>query len=525
MSSSNPVSPRPVRRRGPILIMAAGMLFIGWAWWKFQGNLQFRIMGTYLGFILMAGAMSTWALAQRGWPWSRRLLPGAFCALAVIVALSLVRVRGVTGDWIPVVEWRYGNGESTQTVLAEAQATSSVFPGYLGPNNDSTIDGVALDRDWDANPPQLVWKRPVGAGWAGFALDGNADLAITMEQQDDATEAVVAYRLSDGSELWRQGVSSYFSNPMAGPGPRTTPTISQDRVFALGARGQLWALDRANGEIVWQRSVLEENQARVPEHGLSNSPVLVDELVLIQVGGTNGNGLVAYRQEDGAVAWSSGDEPNGYSTPVVATLDGRRQVVTLNKASVTGYDLEEGAQLWRHEYPNSPANVAPPLILDNDRVLFSTGYGVGSRAFAVRGNGEGQEVELLWESTRMKAKFTNLVLHDGVVYGLDDGRLAALDPETGDLHWKRKRYGHGNVLLVGDLLLVLSERGDISLIEPTPEEHRELASFTALRGKTWNPMAFASPYLLVRSDEEAALWRLPIAEGGPSTPATAEAAP
>ena len=502
------------RAKGPILIGLFVAILLVAFWTLLTDNRQFQIMGTYLAFILGALLYSLWALLFSGRPFLRRLVPGGVLLLVLFATLALVRVRGVTGDWIPVVEWRFAGGGSGDGLAFTGKAAASSageFSGFLGPNGNSKIEGVSLAGDWNASPPEKIWQREIGAGWAGFAIGG--DVAYTLEQRDEQ-EMVVAYRLTTGEQLWEQGSSLRFSNPIAGPGPRTTPALSETAVFALGAMGDLWALERDSGTVLWQRNVVEETKAHLPEHGKSNSPLLADGLVIVSAGGTNGNSMMAYRQDTGEVAWSSGGDGSSYSSPVRARLGGLDQIVSLNAASVSGHGLEDGSLLWQQDYPGSWPNVAPPLPLDDGRVLFSSGYGIGSRVLKIgepNSSTGTQTAATLWESPRMKAKFTNLVAHEGYVYGLDDGVMVCLDPETGERMWKRGRYGHGNILLVGDHLLVQTERGDMVLLEASSEEHRELGKFTALKGKAWNPIAFAAPYLLVRNDEEAALWRLPLA--------------
>jgi outer membrane protein assembly factor BamB len=195
---------------------------------------------------------------------------------------------------------------------------------------------------------------------------------------------------------------------------------------------------------------------------------------------------------------------------VLVTLAGRRQILTFNRATVGGQDPADGSVLWTHPWPSEWPNVATPIAVGDDRVMFSTGYGVGSKLLRITDDDGVLRAELLWETPRLKSKFANLAFHDGFVYGLDDGVLTCLDPADGSRRWKGGRYGHGNLLIVGDLLLVQSERGEMVLIEATPEEHRELTRFMALRGKAWNPFALAGDRLLVRNDAEAALWQLPL---------------
>jgi outer membrane protein assembly factor BamB len=246
---------------------------------------------------------------------------------------------------------------------------------------------------------------------------------------------------------------------------------------------------------------------------MCGSPLLVDGLVIVSAGGSEGRSLVAYRQNDGTPAWSAGDDRAAYSSPVLASLAGERQIVVFNASSVAGHAIADGRVLWQHPWPSGYPNVAPPLVVGPDRVLFSTGYGIGAKMIRVRRTAAGGfGAELLWESPRMKAKFTNLVVHEGSIYGLDDGVLVCLDPETGERRWKRGRYGHGNILLVDDVLLLQTEKGEMVMIDPNPDEFREIGRFMALPGKAWNHFALVESYLLVRNDQEAALWRLPEQE-------------
>ena len=209
--------------------------------------------------------------------------------------------------------------------------------------------------------------------------------------------------------------------------------------------------------------------------------------------------------------WSGGSDGVGYASPIVLSLLGRPQIVILNQTSLAGHDPATGALLWSQPWTPTP-NVAMPIRVADDLVLGSTGYGIGSKLVKLTAGADGVITPaFVWETPRLKAKFTNPVLRDGFVYGLDDGVLVCMDVTTGERRWRAGRYGHGQTLLVGDVLLVTTEDGEIVLVEPTPEAHREIARFTVFDGKTWNPPAIAGKYLLVRSDKEAALYELTLA--------------
>jgi outer membrane protein assembly factor BamB len=348
----------------------------------------------------------------------------------------------------------------------------------------------------------------VGAGWSGFAVSGNA--AVTQEQHGEE-EHTTSYDLRSGELIWTTRETARFSDPLAGTGPRATPTISDGRVYAVGGTGILKALDLETGRTLWKRDVMSDGGTELPRYGLSSSPLVIDELVVVNAGGADGRSLIAYNAETGEIAWSGGKDPAAYSSPFLTTLAGVRQIVSLNHDSVTGHAPETGRVLWRQEWPDRQSNIVQPLPLPGARLLVSAGWGQGAKLFRLRPEQDGQLVsELLWESIFLKPKFSNPVYHDGFIYGLDDGILVCLDPENGRRRWKRGRYGHGQVLLVGGVLLIQSERGEIVLVEASPEEHRELSRFRVMGGKLWNTPALAGPYLLVRSDQEAALFELPV---------------
>jgi outer membrane protein assembly factor BamB len=177
------------------------------------------------------------------------------------------------------------------------------------------------------------------------------------------------------------------------------------------------------------------------------------------------------------------------------------------------HDVVSGKVLWDYPWPGGHPHIAIPVILPGDRVLVTSGYGTGSELLQIKKDADDKwSATRIWKSIRLKAKFTNVVYRDGFIYGLDDGILVCLDAADGSLRWKEGRYGHGQVILTGSLLLVSDEGGDIVLVEPVPAEPRELTRFTALHGKTWNPPALAGEYLVVRNDKEAACYRLPIAK-------------
>jgi outer membrane protein assembly factor BamB len=496
------------------VVIAVAAAVLVWLWLLSSQIRQMQMIFTYATVLLSVLAILIWWTVASGASGRARWGPLVAVGAAGLLFAATFRVKGITGDWLPVIETRFARANEASALarrVADGAASDSAsFPRFLGPDGDSVLRGVRLARDWTATPPRLLWQRPIGAGWSGFAIAGSR--AFTMEQRGEE-ETVAAYDLATGDELWSHGYRAYFTNPMAGPGPRATPTIDGERVFTLGSTGVLGAYDAATGRQLWEHDVVAEHGAAIPEHGMTGSPLAIEGLVVVVAGGANGHSLVAYRADTGELAWNGGDDSAAYASPVLVTLAGRRQILTFNRASVAGHDPADGSLLWSHPWPPDWPNVATPVVVADDRAMFSTGYGIGSKLLRITADSGALRADLLWETPRLKSKFANLALHDGFVYGLDDGVLTCLDPADGSRRWKGGRYGHGNLLVVDDLLLVQSERGEMILLEATPEEHRELARFMALRGKAWNPFALAGDRLLVRNDVDAALWELPLDRG------------
>jgi len=341
---------------------------------------------------------------------------------------------------------------------------------------------------------------------ASFVVAGGR--AFTIEQRRDQ-EVVAAYDLKTGREIWTHGWTAEFRETLGGDGPRATPTLDEDRVYALGASGELEVLEEATGEVIWERNILEDADAVNLQWGMSASPLIVDEKVIVLPGGPNRSSVVAYDKHTGTPLWRSLDDEQAYTSPMLVTLSGERQILVVGANRAMGLSVEDGSLLW--DYPwvtNMGINVAQPLLLDEKRVFLSAGYGHGAAVLEVTRDASGFSVRPLWSNTRMKNKFTSSVLHQGYIYGLDEAILACVDASTGDLKWKGGRYGYGQLLLAADHLIVLTERGEIVLVKATPEKHEELAMFPAIEGKTWNHPAMADGVLLVRNANEMAAFRI-----------------
>ena len=504
---------KPIRWWPLFIILSLAVLGIVVTWILNAGQRQDKIMLTSAIVILAVFFGFLWLLCFSRLRWRVKLISSAVAVLGLFILINLFQFKGFSGDLAPIFEWRWQEKppifQADSNNISDTQKQITSYPQFLGPNRNGIVTSIKLNLDWETHPPKLIWRRPVGAGWSGFAVVGNT--AITQEQEGD-WEKVTAYDLHTGERRWSHQDQARYYTPAAGLGPRATPTISGNSVYTVGSTGILNCLDFETGEQHWTTNIFEENGAEPPPWGVSISPLVLDELVIVSAGGA-----VAYHKETGEIAWTGHRIQSGYSSPMLTRLAATEQVILFNQGLITAHEPLTGKLLWKQPWVDTYAEcVAQPVPLPKSQLLVSTGYGAGAKLFQIsRNNAREFDVSILWETLYLKAKFTNIIYFQDYLYGLDDGIFACINPVDGKRQWKRGRYGHGQTLLISDVLLVLTESGEVVLIEPDPENHKELTRFTILKGKTWNTPALAGTYLLVRNDQEAACYELAIRDTNP----------
>ena len=481
---------------------------------------------------------------------SRRASPAAqWATMTAAILLScgvwlLARTDGIKGEgrtelawrWTPTAEERLltANGTETpspatstapapraapaapaaapETVATEKPkvATPAVEPvlwsGFRGRTRDAEVNGVRIDTDWSTRKPREIWRKPIGPGWSSFAVAG--DLIFTQEQRGDS-EVVSAYSLETGAPVWRHQDAVRFYEPAGGAGPRATPTVYGGRVYAMGATGIVNALDATTGALIWTRNAETDTGARRPDWGFSGSPIVVGDLLVVAASGR----LVAYDLANGTPRWTRQTSGGGYSSPHPATLAGVPQILLLNGSGITSVGLDGGI-LWESHSEDGTGIIQPRVLSDGSVVVGSGGslQGLGLRRLAVsRAPGGAWNVKERWTSRGLKPYFSDYGVHKGHAYGFDGLIMSAINLETGERVWKGGRYGAGQLLLLPDqdLLLILSEEGDLVLVAASPDKHTEIAKFKAIEGKTWNHPVLIGDLLLVRNAEEMAAYRLP----------------
>jgi outer membrane protein assembly factor BamB len=393
----------------------------------------------------------------------------------------------------------------TATDPAAAHATRNYWTNFRGPNRDGRYDEMTVLTNWPAGGLTPIWKQPIGVGFSSFVIaDGRA---YTIEQRR-RKEIVAAYDVATGRELWTQGWNAEFSDT-TGDGPRSTPTWDDGRLYALGATGELRCLDAKTGAVAWGRNILSDNGASNLQWAMAASPLIVDDKVIVLPGGPSGKSVVAYNKMTGAAVWKSQSDPQAYVSPMLLTLAGRRQIVIVSSSRILGLVPEDGALLWSYPWDTDMGiNVSQPIQVDKNRFFISAGYGKGAALVEVSGSGNNLSAKTVWENINMKNKFNSSVLHEGHVYGLDEGILTCVDVNTGTRKWKGGRYGYGQVILASGHLIITTDAGELALVKATPDQFTEVARFAALEGKIWNYPAIANGKLLVRNSTQMAAYNI-----------------
>jgi outer membrane protein assembly factor BamB len=391
--------------------------------------------------------------------------------------------------------------------LSPAAATD--WPQFLGPTRNGTSPETGLIASWPKAGPPVLWERDVGAGFSGPVIAGER---LILFHRDDDNELVECLDAATGRERWKFAYPTRYRDDFGkGDGPRSTPLVAAGRVYTLGAEGKLHCLNLETGKKVWERSLNEEYQVRKGFFGVATSPLVVGDLLLINVGG-KGAGIVAFAKDTGKEVWKATDHEASYASPVAATINGVRHVIFFTREGIVSLDPKDGtvrfSKHWRSRM-NASVNAATPLIV-GDHLFVTASYDTGAILLRVRKD----SAEEVWQSDEaLSSHYDTAVAHEGYLYGIDGRqeqrpRFRCVELKTGKVRWTREDFGCASLVLTDGKLIILNEDGGLILVEPTPDAYREKARASVLSSPRRSPLALANGRLYGRDNKKLVCWDL-----------------
>ncbi len=388
-------------------------------------------------------------------------------------------------------------------------ATSgSDWPQFLGPQRNGVsaerLDGNAL------NNPKLLWKKEIGAGFSAPVIQNDQ---LVLFHRLNNKEVVECLKGTTGERVWRFDYDTAYRDDFGfDEGPRGTPAIADGRIYTFGAEGVLHAIDSATGKKLWRVDTQSKFGVRKGFFGAAASPLVDSGKVIVNVGGPNGAGLVAFDAKDGSIAWTATNDEAGYSSPISATLEGKRTVLCLTRAGLVGVDPITGKV--RFQYPwrsrnNASVNAAVPIV-DHDRLFLSASYNTGAILLKVAGD----QLTKIWSSDdALSNHYASGVLKDGYVYGFHGRQeygqsLRCIELATGKIAWSVDDFGAGTVTLVGDRLLILRESGEAVIAPATPQAYKPESKAALLPRVVRSYPAIANGRIFLRNEKTLAAYSI-----------------
>ena len=370
------------------------------------------------------------------------------------------------------------------------------WPQWRGINRDGISSEKISPASWGKDGPKQLWKKEVGTGVSSVVV--RVGHLYTMGNKG-GTDVVFCLDASTGAEIWRHTYSQGVEARQFEGGPAGTPTVDGDRVYTLSHEGDLFCLSATSGKILWSKNLQRDFGGIRQKWGYAASPLVDGNLVILDAGGP-GASTVALDKITGAVKWKAGNDGAGYSSPVAFDLGGVRSVVIFKADALVGLNSANGQELWRYPWQTSYDVNAPTPIVSDNKIFITSGYGTGCALLQVRPG----KVTEIWRNKNLRSQLASPVLVQGYIYGIDGnvggGELRCLDFGSGEVKW-RQNIGGGTLIAAGGYLLVLSERGELIVVEASPTNYREVARAQVLGGHCWVTPAVADGKIYCKNNQ------------------------
>lgn len=372
---------------------------------------------------------------------------------------------------------------------------------FRGPNRNGVSPEKNLPDQFPDGGPKLLWKTDIGSGFSEITIEGDRLYTMFSEQIDSISgkEYIAAYNAKNGELIWKTMVDSLFFDEF-GNGPRSTPAIGEDYIYSFSSYGKLTANSKNDGKTIWQVDILNEFESTLPRWGFSSSPLLIDDVVVIEAGGTELRGFAGFNKLNGEIIWAKGSAVASYSSPIIANIDESSAIIFANQTTLSAFN-SKGDTLWTYPMSmNGP--MASPIFFDENKIFISTVRSAGFIIVEVENN----TVKEILNAGSMKNDFSSSLFYDGNIYGFNVAALQCVSAETGEKKWTKRGFGKGSLILVDDKLLVLSDKGKLIQVQATAEAYTEQGMFQAIDGKSWTAPSFYDGKLFMRNLSEMACY-------------------
>jgi len=393
----------------------------------------------------------------------------------------------------------------SQTIIGYSQSGApEEWKQFRGPERSGISTETLPPLDWTQSQPELIWKKEIGSGFSELVISEGVVYTMISEQIDSVSgfEYVVAFDENTGNEIWKTKVDSiYIDADGWGNGPRSTPAIDENNIYSFSSFGKLSANSKKDGTAIWQADFIKDFGGPIPRWGFASSPLIIDNKIIMEVGGNDSKTFAAFNKNNGEVIWASGEGPASHDSPLLVTIDGQQQIIFANGRTLYSYNTE-GDTLWTYNMPFGGAT-AIPVLIESNKLFVSAVRNPGFFIVEVIDN---KASELLTGSS-MKNDFSSCCYYDGNIYGFHVAALRCISAETGEVKWTKRGYGKGSLIIVDDKLIVLSDKGKLVVIDTNPDIYTEIGYIQAITGKSWTAPSYTNGKVFVRNLTEMASYK------------------
>ena len=395
----------------------------------------------------------------------------------------------------------YGIGAGNSGTRSETgEDQKADWPNWRGVDHDGKAMATGVFKFEQGYGPKVAWKKPLGSGYSSVSVASG--IAITMFS-DSTFDVMIAFDAESGDDLWRFKIdSTYVGRAGARNGPRSTPVIDGDKVFGLGAKGQLFALDVKSGKKLWSTNIVEDHNGIAPFHGFTTSPLVHEEVLVVETGGSKKNSISGFNKNSGKLLWATGTDTIHYQSPISMPIAGESHLLYVGDKYLYGLDHETGDVLWEFNHNGGNQSLNPVIVANNSIMLNYSGR--ESMLIQVSKENEKYNIAEAWKSRAIKRTFNTSVYHEGYLYGYSGNFLTCVDAATGEKIWRSRPPGEGFLILVDGHLVILTRRGTLHIVEASPSGYREKANMRVFDKPNWTPPSFAAGRIYVRNLEEIA---------------------